>query len=90
MQEMYRETQIPDGYKVGITGMTGGWSANIDSGKGSKLHFFQKDVGKSICGMVNVTEKKVKHKFIIDHINTYRDSKICKLCVFRKEMEWTE
>lgn len=69
--------------------MTGGWSANIDSGKGSKLHYFQNDDGRSICGMVTVTDKKMKHKFILDHINEYAEKKICKLCVFRKEMEWT-
>lgn len=68
--------------------MTGGWSANIDSGKGSKLHYFQKDDGKSICGMVTVTDKNIKHKFTVDHINTYPEKKICKLCIFRKEMEW--
>lgn len=68
--------------------MTGGWSGNIDSGKGSKLHFFFQDIGKSACGMVFVTEKKVKNKFITDGLDTYNPKKICKLCVFRKEMVW--
>lgn len=69
--------------------MTGGWSSNIDSGKKSKLHYFyDSDGGKSTCGMVTVTEKKVKHKFISDSIETYNEKKICKLCLFRKGNEW--
>ena len=68
--------------------MSGGWSSNIDSGKKSKLHFFFKDDGKSVCGMVYVTDKKVKGKFVSDGIETYNERKICKLCVYRKSMSW--
>ena len=84
---MYCKIQISNGYKVGIT-MTGGWSSYLDNGKSSKLHYFYNDEGKSTCGMVTVSDRKLKHKFISDDIESYNENKICKICVFRKGNEW--
>ena len=56
-----------------------GWSNRIDSSIPAKLHYFPHEKnGRSICGMVVLSDRR--HKSIFVDIETYNKKKICKLC----------
>lgn len=58
--------------------MSGGWSGYVQNAK--KKHYFEKDDGKSVCGMVVLSEVRYKHKFIKDSIDSYNEKVVCILC----------
>jgi hypothetical protein len=71
--------------------MTGGWSSRLGNsgGKTKRLHYFHKDNGHSLCGMMTLTDNKGK-KFIKDEITNYNKKKVCKTCLYNKSMVWLD
>lgn len=63
--------------------MTGGWSnygshANHTS---HKIHFYEKNSGKSVCGGVVLSDRKAKAKFIDP--DEFNPKRICKKCIVK-------
>lgn len=63
--------------------MTGGWSSYTDGGSKNsrKLHFFENNHGKSICNQNEISDRKLKHKFVDP--DDFNPNKVCKKCIVK-------